>query len=129
MQKKILVVDDDPMVRKMMAKALAPMEYNVIYSSDGIHALDILRCNPDFDLLISDVQMPTLDGRQLIMAAQSDKKLSGIPIIIMSGVVGVREVADLLEKGATKFIPKPLNNKIMRDDVASCLEFAEVQNN
>ncbi len=119
---KILVVDDDPVMRKLLAKAIAPLDLTTHFASDGIHALDALRCNTDFDLMITDVSMPVLDGRQLIQTLKSDPNLARIPILIMSGVVGMSEIADLLDLGAFKFIPKPFNNQTLRDDVVSALE-------
>ena len=58
----------------------------------------------------------------LISTVVRDKSLPKIPILIMSGVVGVNEIADLLDLGATKFIPKPFNMQTLRDDVISCLD-------
>jgi CheY-like chemotaxis protein len=119
---KILIVEDDPVMRRLLAKALEPMVLDLHHCSDGIHALDALRCNNSFDLIITDISMPVLDGRQLISTVVNDKNLPDIPILIMSGVVGVNEIADLLDLGATRFIPKPFNMQTLRDDVASCLE-------
>ncbi len=119
---KILIVDDDPVMRRLLDKALEPLDAHLHHCSDGIHALDALRCNPDFDLLITDISMPVLDGRMLISTVVRDKSLPKIPILIMSGVVGVNEIADLLDLGATKFIPKPFNMQTLRDDVISCLD-------
>jgi len=123
---KILIVDDDPVMRKLLAKAVAPLNMNVYFASDGIHALDAVRCNKDFDLLITDISMPVLDGRQLITTIKSDPSLADIPVLIMSGVVGMSEIADLLDLGAFKFIPKPFNMQTLREDVQSALECHEI---
>ncbi len=119
---RILVAEDDPMVRRLIAKSLAPLKHELLFVSDGIHAIDILRCNEGFDLLITDISMPLLDGRQLVSTIAHDKCLHGLPILIMSGVVGVRDIADLLDLGATKFLAKPLNMEMLREDVVHCLE-------
>jgi len=123
---KILIVDDDAVMRKLLAKALAPLEMKIYFASDGIHALDALRCNNDFDLLVTDISMPVLDGRQLITTIKGDPALASIPVLIMSGVVGMGEIADLLDLGAYKFIPKPFNMQTLRDDVISALDCKEV---
>lgn len=123
---RILAVDDDPVMRSVIAKALEPLNYEIHFASDGIHALDALRCNPDYDLLITDISMPVLDGRQLIATMAHDKSLTKIPILITSGVVGVNEIADLLDIGATKFVPKPINMESFREEVASCLMLSPV---
>lgn len=124
---RILIVDDDPIMRKLVAKAVAPLNMSTFFASDGIHALDALRCNKDFDLLITDISMPVLDGRQLIKTLKNDPTLADIPILIMSGVVGMSEIADLLDMGASKFIPKPFNMQTLRDDVISALEYKEAK--
>jgi CheY-like chemotaxis protein len=121
---KILIVEDDPVMRRLLAKALEPLGLDLHHCSDGIHALDALRCNDCFDLIITDISMPVLDGRQLVSTLVHDKNLPNIPVLIMSGVVGVNEIADLLDLGATKFIPKPFNMQTLRDDVASCLNLS-----
>jgi len=123
---KILIVDDDPVMRKLLAKAVAPLDLVSFFASDGIHALDALRCNSDFDLMITDISMPVLDGRQLINTVKADPKLKEIPILIMSGVVGMSEIADLLDLGAEKFIPKPFNMQTLREDVMSALGYVHV---
>ncbi len=118
---RILAVDDDPVMRSVIAKALESLNYEIHFASDGIHALDAMRCNQNFSLLITDISMPVLDGRQLISTLVNDKSLPKIPILITSGVVGVNDIADLLDAGATKFIPKPINMESFREEVASCL--------
>ncbi len=120
---KILIVDDDPVMRRLLAKAIAPLELTAFFASDGLHALDALRCNQDFDLMITDISMPLLDGRLLIYTVKNDPQLKDIPILIMSGVVGMGEIADLLDLGAAKFIPKPFNMQTLREDVMSTLGY------
>ena len=119
---KILIVEDDYGTRQILGNALEPLEFQLFFSSDGIHALDILRCNPGFDLIITDISMPVLDGRQLIGTLAKEESLASIPVIIMSGIVSAKEIADLLEQGAAKFLPKPPKAEILRDEVLSCLE-------
>ena len=119
---RILIAEDDPMVRRTITKGLAPLQHDLLFVSDGIHAMDILRCNPGFDLLITDISMPLLDGRQLVGTIAHDKALCDLPVLIMSGVVGVNEISDLLDLGASAFLAKPLNMKALREDVTNCLE-------
>ncbi len=121
---RILIAEDDPMVRRTIAKGLAPLNHDLLFVSDGIHAMDVLRCNGGFDLLITDISMPLLDGRQLVSSVMHDKALSSMPVLIMSGVVGVRDIADLLDLGASKFLAKPLNMAALREDVTHCLELS-----
>ncbi|MBM4130123.1 response regulator [bacterium] len=119
---RILIAEDDPAVRRSIAKGLATLRHELLFVSDGIHAIDILRCNPGFDLVVTDISMPLLDGRQLVGTLARDPSLGDLPVLIMSGVVGARDVADLLELGAARFLAKPLNMAVLREDVTHCLE-------
>jgi len=122
---RILVVDDEAVMRRLIAKALAPLGHELHFASDGIHALDALRCNHDFDLLITDICMHVLGGRELIGTIRRDASLPKIPILITSGVVCMHEIANLLDAGATKFVPKPIKMESFRDDVTDCLSYRE----
>ncbi len=91
------------------------MSHQVLISPDGRHALASLECNPGIELLITDMVMPEMDGRALINAVRErGHKLS---IVIMSAVVGVRGIADLLDHGASFFLPKPVKLSELREYV------------
>jgi CheY-like chemotaxis protein len=122
--KKILIAEDDAVMRKLIGTALESLDVELLYASDGLYALDVLRCNGGIDMLLTDVSMPILDGRQLIQAVKASSKLCHIPVLVISGVVCMKAIAELLDSGAEKFIPKPLNMETLRDDVASCLGLA-----
>jgi CheY-like chemotaxis protein len=119
--KRILIVDDDASIRRLLEGALASLEAELQFCSDGLHALDALRCNRSFDLLITDVKMPVMDGRQLVTAVLADPELAGMPILVTSGIVSGREVSDLLHAGVCGFLAKPLNLAAVRSDVSACL--------
>jgi CheY-like chemotaxis protein len=119
---RILIVDDDPQSRHLLAKAARGLDAVCHCCSDGIHALDALRCNPDFDLVIADVAMPVLGGRQLLEFVRGDQALRHVPFMVTSGVTGPAEIDRLLELGAAGFLPKPLNVPTVRDSVAACLD-------
>ena len=118
---RILVTDDDTATLRIIAKTIDTLDVPYHLCSDGLHALDALRSNGDFDLLVTDISMPVMDGRQLIETIRSDPMMSELPIIIMSGVVSIREISDLLKKGASRFLPKPFANNDLREAIISCL--------
>jgi CheY-like chemotaxis protein len=119
---KILIAEDDPSTCKVLTKILEPMGHQVFISPNGRHAWETLRVNPTIPLLITDVMMPEMDGRQLVGVIRGHSEYRDLPIIIMSAVVGPKEVANLLDMGATLFMPKPLNVADVRENVARCLE-------
>ena len=67
-----------------------------------------LETNPDIAMLITDVMMPEMDGRELIELVRGRVEYQSLPIIIISAVVGPKAVANLLKMGATLFLSKPL---------------------
>jgi CheY-like chemotaxis protein len=119
--KRILIADDDASIRRLLERTLAPLATELHFCSDGLHALDALRCNGAYDLLITDVKMPVMDGRQLVTAVLADADLAGMPILVTSGIVSGREVTDLLHAGVCGFLAKPLNVAAVRSDVSACL--------
>jgi CheY-like chemotaxis protein len=79
----ILVVDDDELVRRVVAELLEDSEFSVIEARSGREALDLTRVRPELDLVISDVNMPEMDGLQLIRELKSIRP--SLPVILMSG--------------------------------------------
>lgn len=121
-QKMVLVVDDDPVVRKVLHRTLERAGYVVVLASDGLRALHLLEDNETLDLLITDVLMPGLDGRELVQTLRRDPRFTQLPTIIMSATVGIREIQRLMELGASRFLAKPLDPGIVRREVDSLLE-------
>jgi len=119
---KVLIAEDDAVTQKLMYTVISKMGYLPVISPNGRHALETLQCNPDFALLITDIMMPEMDGRNLIESVRSDANYANIPIIIMSAFVGVKEIAGFLKTGATFFQPKPIDIKKMEHDIKKCFQ-------
>lgn len=83
-EKTVLVVDDEPMVLKLVGKMLTQQGYKVLEAPDGDSALSICTTEPGtIDLLVTDIDMPGMDGRELARCLGRHK--SGIPILFMTG--------------------------------------------
>ncbi len=111
--KKVLIVDDDPMVRQLTRMALAE-QYNCIEAGDAETAYRLLdREKPD--LILLDWVLPGLSGPNFFKRLQRDRDLAAIPVIIMSarGEEQVKKTA--IELGAAGYMPKPFNVKALRD--------------
>ncbi len=121
---RILIVDDDPQSRRLLSEAVRGLAWEFHCCSDGIHAMDALRCNSGFDAMITDIAMPVLNGRQLMDCIRQDGNLAEIPVLVTSGVTGPSEVARILASGAAAFLAKPLNVMAVRDTLADCLRDA-----
>jgi DNA-binding response OmpR family regulator len=107
--KKVLVVDDDKNTRLALKKIIESMGFAVIQSPEGGHAYETLLNDDSISLVVADMVMPKHDGRWLIKNIQANEDLKEIPIIIISAVFGVKDIADLLECGAKAFVAKPAN--------------------
>ena len=119
---KILIAEDDPATRYILAKTVEKMGHIAIFSPNGRHAWETLQVNPDIRLLITDVMMPEMDGRQLIGVIRGNEDFRDLPVIIISAVIGPKAIHDLLQIGATFFLPKPLDYKEVIHYVARYLE-------
>jgi len=118
----ILVVDDEDAMRSVLLLMLRSLGYaNLAEASNGQDALDVLR-QREFDLLITDLQMPEMDGFALLAAIKDDPFLRHLPTIVASGINQLEAVARCIEMGAEDFLPKPVNSTILRARVNSSLE-------
>ena len=122
---KILIAEDDAVIQKMVSRVVEDMGYVAIISPNGKHAYETLKANEDINLLISDIMMPEMDGKQLIQTLRGDTEFKDLPIILMSAVVGIKQIADLMDLGASMFQPKPLDMNELKMHITSCLEYEE----
>jgi two-component system chemotaxis response regulator CheY len=106
--KKILVVDDDVLIRAMVRKGLEGMGYDVEVSSDGDRALTRLKMSC-YDLVITDLNMPNMSGLELIRTIRSsDKECNSMPILCITADDGSLK-PEAIEAGATGWVEKPFN--------------------
>jgi DNA-binding NtrC family response regulator len=120
-RKKILLVDDEEAIRKMVRAILGEELYVYREASNGLDAQVILE-NESHDLIVSDVIMPDCDGIELVMAIRN--KFPEIKVIVMSGGGRVRagHYLDLAEKlGAARVFEKPFDTDELRGAVAELL--------
>ena len=82
---RILVVDDSVVIRRLLCRTLSFFAYQVVEASDGWDALTVLERDPAFDLLITDLQMPGMDGYTLVQRIRSNAALSAFPILVLTG--------------------------------------------
>ncbi len=118
----ILLVEDDPMTQVLIKSILVENDHTVFVSPSGEHALATLQANNNFDILVTDVMMPGMDGRELISKITTDDNINEMPIILISGAIKSSEVWALLESGAAYFIPKPVKKDVILEYIALCLQ-------
>ncbi|MCP4714551.1 MAG: response regulator [Deltaproteobacteria bacterium] len=114
---RIIIAEDDPPTQIIVARTIEKLGHCAYISPNGEHAYEALKANNKFELLISDVMMPKMDGRQLIKTLRGSSEFKTLPVIIMSAVVRYKEIADLLELGASYFLPKPLDINDLKENI------------
>jgi two-component system, chemotaxis family, sensor histidine kinase and response regulator PixL len=105
--KTIMVVDDSTALRRTMALTLEKHGYRVIQKKDGKDALDGFRQNPDLDLIICDVEMPTMNGFEFLGMRRRDSKLSKIPTFMLTSRSGAKHRNLATQLGADGYFTKP----------------------
>ncbi|MCR5293190.1 MAG: response regulator transcription factor [Eubacterium sp.] len=107
---KIMIVDDEPRIRKLLKDYLAKKEYVVIEASDGEDAVDKFYSINDISLIIMDVMMPKMDGYE---ASTEIRKISEVPIIMLTAKSDEKDELKGFEIGVDEYITKPFSPKIL----------------
>jgi len=106
MSKKILVVDDEEVIRKFLGIQLAKLGYEVKEAVDGEQAMEQLRKDA-FDLLICDIAMPKKDGWEVIKEVKSDPKMKEMPVIVLTAKNEDSDMFKGYDEGANYYMTKP----------------------
>src|SRR5882762_5325458 len=105
--RRVLVADDDPVMRHLVTTILKQREYEVVVARDGREAYRILQTDSKFSAAIFDMTMPFLEGLDLIRYMKSEKRLMTIPIMMISAEQDLKLMASSFSAGAMAFLPKP----------------------
>ena len=117
---RVLIADDEASMRALVARAIAMDGHETVTAQDGAEALEILtRESGAFDLLLTDIQMPIMDGIALALSAARD--FPGLTILLMTGFADQRERASNLNAIAHDVITKPFSIADIRTAVADAL--------
>ncbi len=119
-QQKILFVDDEEQIRRLLSSFLTRRGYLVKTAVDGQEALSILESETP-DLVITDVNMPNLDGVELTRRLRAHPRLNAMPIIMLSAKVQTDEILAGYAEGADEYVPKPVEMRILAAKVESLL--------
>jgi DNA-binding response OmpR family regulator len=109
---RILFVDDDPILREFAQVNLATEHASVEAVGDGEAALAAIRAEPP-DIVLLDLEMPTLDGFGVLAALRADPAHRDLPVIVVTGREDVAAVDRAYAAGATAFVVKPLNWRLL----------------
>ena len=123
MTQTILVVDDSPTVVKFVSFSLKNGGYNVVTARDGMDAVEKVSNMPDgVDLVITDLNMPNLDGYGLIQTLRQNARHQQTPIIILTSEAEEEDRRRGMEVGATAYLVKPFKSSILLNEVSKILK-------
>ena len=117
----LLIVDDNSMNRIMLSRYTTRLGYRATLAENGRQALEKLLIEP-FDLVLLDVQMPEMDGYQVLEEMKIHPHLREIPVIMITAVDELESTVRCIELGAQDYLPKPFNPVLLRARLAACLE-------
>ena len=118
---RLLVADDNKVNRLLLTRNLVLLGHRVASAENGRIALDMLHAEP-YDLLLLDMEMPEMDGFQVLEQMVGEPKLRDIPVIVTSSLEGIHNVVRCIELGADDYLPKPVNPVLLKARVGSSLE-------
>ncbi len=121
-KRKILIVDDEPNVRRLL-RTLLNKKFTVVEAEDGGQAVDIA-CVEKPDLILMDIMMPKMDGYTSCYALKQEPATRSIPIIMLSAIDLKLNLQLSKEIGADGYITKPFNSRDLLDNIAQVLPTA-----
>ncbi|MGH8802487.1 MAG: response regulator, partial [Casimicrobiaceae bacterium] len=118
---RLLVVDDNKVNRLLLTRNLELQGHEVATAENGKIALDLLR-RESFDLLMLDIEMPEMDGFQVLEQLAGSLELRDLPVIVTSSIEGLENVVRCIELGAEDYLPKPVNAVLLKARIGASLE-------
>ncbi len=105
---RILFVDDDPIMREFAQVHLATEMAEVAVGADGVEACEAIAAQ-DFDVVLLDLEMPNMDGFEVLARLRADERTQRLPVIVVTGREDVSAIDRAFQAGATTFLVKPIN--------------------
>jgi adenylate cyclase len=118
---RLLIVDDNKVNRLLLSRSVELLGYHASVAENGKIAMQRLR-DETFDLLLLDIEMPEMDGFEVLEAIKLDPALRDLPVIVTSSVEGIDNVVRCIELGAEDYLSKPVNPVLLKARLASGLE-------
>jgi two-component system chemotaxis response regulator CheY len=105
--RRILVADDDPVIRRLLTNIVEKEGYAAVAVENGRKAYRILQSDADFSGAIFDMRMPNIDGLDVVRYMRTEKRLMRIPVLMITAEQDLRFTAASFAAGASLFLPKP----------------------
>jgi len=119
---KLLVVDDSSTMRRIIKNTLSRLGYeDVLEGEDGVQGWSVLNENPDMGMLITDWNMPEMNGLELVKKVRADARFADLPIIMVTTEGGKTEVITALKAGVNNYIVKPFTPQVLKEKLSAVL--------
>jgi adenylate cyclase len=118
---RLMVADDNKVNRLLLTRGLEQQGHSVALAENGRVALEMLRREP-FVLLLLDIEMPEMNGFEVLEQLAADLQLRDLPVIVTSSVEGLDNVVRCIELGAEDYLPKPVNPVLLKARIGASLE-------
>lgn len=117
---RILVVDDDPIIRGWVKRVAEAAGYELSQAADGRSGLEMAE-DGRFDLILLDINMASLDGRDVLSRLKSNPATAAVPVLVLSGDVSVHRRQVVIELGGEELFEKPLSGDSLMRKIASLI--------
>ena len=119
---KLLVVDDSSTMRRIIKNTLSRLGYkDILEGADGVEGWNALDTNPDIEMLITDWNMPEMNGLELVKKVRADERFADMPIIMVTTEGGKTEVITALKAGVNNYIVKPFTPQVLKEKLEDVL--------
>jgi two-component system chemotaxis response regulator CheY len=119
---KLLVVDDSSTMRRIIKNTLQRLGHkDILEGGDGVEGWNILNSNADIDMLITDWNMPEMNGLELVKKVRADSRFTDLPIIMVTTEGGKAEVITALKAGVNNYIVKPFTPQVLKEKLGAVM--------
>lgn len=119
---KVLVVDDSPTMRRIVVQMLKRLGYsNIVEADHGKDALNRMLMDGDFELLLTDWNMPIMNGLELVQAVRTNPKISNIPILMVTTRNMRQDIVAAMRAGVNNYVTKPFDPKTIKEKIDKVL--------
>lgn len=117
---RVLIVDDSPSVRHIMSKLIRNAGWEAVLAKDGLEALDILHDGKEFPaVVLTDVEMPRMNGYDLLASIKNDEKLRDLPVIMITSRASDKHEKQAFELGVSSYLTKPFDDSFLIEEIRS----------
>ena len=106
--KRVLIADDDPVIRRLLSAAVTSEGFTAVVVEDGRAAFRVLQSDADFTAAVFDMTMPGLNGIDVIRHMRTERRLQRIPVMLITADQDLKVMSDSFAAGAVAFLSKPL---------------------